>query len=441
MSGELTLGKLVLTNTTSNQDAFDRLRVSLPETLIELNHTLGKMPFFVDEIISGAGATSIPILENSYIKLGVNTGATGHVVRQSYEYVPYQPGKSKLMLFSGVLGAIDGGVTGVVARVGSYDSGDDKTFAGATGTGNGLFFELGGTNGKVVYAVIRLNDDDSVKVPMSAWNHDTFDGNGPSGLIVTDFSTAKIFTIDQEWLGVGTVRFGFFINGTFHLGHVFNHSGIGLPTSTGITVPYTRTAKLPVRCELISSVTPGITHNAEMRMICSTVMSEGGFDPSGLNFSIGLSSARTVGSQLVPIISIRLREVEPFNRKSIVLKSLSLLNTTNRGMQWDLFILPNDSLLTVTAGTLDFVNVNSVHSVTQYNVNATGITGLANATLIDSGYSDLSGIVNFNYERYLDSPIVNSSISGRSKVLALCGKRLTNQDVTTFASLSWLEIM
>lgn len=435
MSGELTLGKLVLTNTTSNQDAFDRLRVSLPETLIELNHTLGKMPFYVDEIISGAGATSIPILENSYIKLGVNTGATGHVVRQSYEYVPYQPGKSKLMLFSGVLGAIDGGVTGVIARVGSYDSGDDKTFAGASGTGNGLFFELGGSNGKVMHVVIRLNDNDTAKVAMSEWNHDTFDGSGPSGLIVTDFSTAKIFTIDQEWLGVGTVRFGFFINGTFHLGHVFNHSGVGLPTSTGITVPYTKTAKLPVRCELISSVTSGHTYNAELRMICSTVMSEGGFDPSGLNFSIGLSSPLTVGATLIPIISIKLREVEPYNRKTIVLKSLALLNTTTRGMQWDLYILPNDSLLTGSS----FVNVNTTNSVSQYDISATAINP-TNAILIDSGYSDVSGIVNFNYERYLDSPIVNSSISGRSKVLSLCGKRLTT-NVTMLASLSWSEIM
>jgi hypothetical protein len=437
MSGQLTTGKLVLTNTTSNQDAFDRLRVSQPNTLIELNHTIGKMPFMIDESITGAGSTSVNITSESYIKMGVNTGATGHVIRQSYEYFPYQPGKSKLMLFSGVLGAIEGGVTGVVSRVGSYDSSINKTFAGASGTGNGLFFELGGTNGKVLYAVVRLNDNDTAKVAMSSWNHDTFDGNGPSGLIITDFSTAKIFTIDQEWLGVGTVRFGFFINGTFHLGHVFNHSGIGLPSSTAITAPYTKTAKLPIRCEILSSITPGITHNAEMRMICSTVLSEGGFEPAGLNFSIGRDTAATVGEDLKPIISLKLRETEPYNRKTLVLKGLSLLNTTIRGMQWDLYLLHNDSGLTAK----NFVNVDATNSCAMYDVSSSGITTTAFDVLVDSGYADLAGTVNFNYDSYLSSPTVNSSISGQSRVLALCGKRLGNQNVTNRASLSWIEIM
>ena len=437
MSGQLTTGKLVLTNTTSNQDAFDRLRVSQPNTLIELNHTIGKMPFMIDEIISGAGATSVNITSESYIKMGVNTGVTGHVIRQSYEYIPYQPGKSKLMLFSGVLGAIEGGVTGVVSRVGSYDSATEKTFAGATGTGNGLFYELGGTNGKVLYAVIRLNDNDTAKVAMSEWNNDKFDGNGPSGLIITDFSTAKIFTIDQEWLGVGTVRFGFFINGIFHLGHVFNHSGIGLPSSTAITAPYTKTAKLPVRCEILSSITPGHTYNAEMRMICSTILSEGGFEPAGLNFSIGRDTAVTVSTVLKPIISLKLRETEPYNRKTLVLKGLTLLNTTTRGMQWDLYLLHNDSGLTGDS----FQNVDVTNSCAMYDVSSTAITITSNDVLVDSGYSDLAGTVSFNYDSYLSSPTVNSSISGQSRVLALCGKRLGNQNVTNRASLSWIEIM
>ena len=41
MSGTLTTGKLVLTNTQSNQDAFDRLRVSSPNTLFELHQIQG----------------------------------------------------------------------------------------------------------------------------------------------------------------------------------------------------------------------------------------------------------------------------------------------------------------------------------------------------------------------------------------------------------------
>jgi hypothetical protein len=37
-NGTLTTGKLVLTDTQANTDAFDRFRVSEPTTLYELNH-------------------------------------------------------------------------------------------------------------------------------------------------------------------------------------------------------------------------------------------------------------------------------------------------------------------------------------------------------------------------------------------------------------------
>ena len=43
MSGTLTTGKIILTQTTSNNDAFDRLRVSNPSTLFKINHSIGKV--------------------------------------------------------------------------------------------------------------------------------------------------------------------------------------------------------------------------------------------------------------------------------------------------------------------------------------------------------------------------------------------------------------
>ena len=226
MSGSLTVGKIILTETTSNNDAFDRLRISEPETLFELNATTGKLPFLIDEIISGAGATSISNLDNSYISMGINSSGSGSgtnkVVRQSYEYIPYQPGKSRLIILSGVFESIGGGITGTYERIGSFDSYSEKS--SVTGSGNGCFFEL---DGKTLYAVIRLNDTAShngnTRVAQTAWSFDKFDGNGPSGLTVNNYSTAKILAIDQEWLGIGQVRFGFFINGQFHVGHIFNH--------------------------------------------------------------------------------------------------------------------------------------------------------------------------------------------------------------------------
>jgi hypothetical protein len=438
MSGVLTVGKIILTDTTSNNDAFDRLRISEPETLFEINATTGKLPFLIDEIISGAGATSNAILANSYIQMGItgngDGSGTNKIVRQSYEYVPYQPGKSRLMIFSGVLEAIEGGVTGTYERIGSFDSYVEKT--GVNGSGNGCFFEL---DGRTLYAVIRCNDTSShngnSRVAQSDWSFDKFNGSGPSGLTVNDYSTTKILAIDQEWLGVGQVRFGFFINGQFHVGHIFNHF------DDGITMPYTKTGKLPVRYEIQGDN----NLKAEMRMICSTILSEGGFDPTGITFTYGRTTSRIVSSTYTPLLSIKLRETEPYNRKSILIKSMELLNTQDRGLQWDLILLPNKTYLT---GGNSFTPIDLNNSVAEYNTTATGITGVSSdltsasdsIIVLDSGYADYSSTIQFQYEKYLASPIINSSIHGDSRVLSLVGIRLAN-NVTTFAALSWVELL
>lgn len=422
MSGTLKVGSLVLTKSTSNRDAFDRLRISQPSTLIEVEHTLGLNPYLVDEYKSGTG-TSTHISADSYVQMTVG-GGVGKVVRQTYEYIPYQNGKSRLMIFSGVM-EINGGVAGVVCRIGSFDSTTEKTaFAG---TGNGLFFELNGTTMK---CVIRLNNTDS-SVVQSLWNFDKFDGNGPSGLTVNNYSKAMIFAIDQEWLGIGRVRFGFFINGVFNVCHVFNHSGMGLPSSTAITTPYTKTAKLPIRYEISNTA----SQNGEMRMICSTVLSEGGYNPTGLLFSIGMSTSKTLNtSTFIPLISLKLRDAEPYNRKSILLKIANIYNDIDTGIIWKLYMLPSKSDLNGTTWT----SINSENSIAEYNVDSTTVT-LTNAVLLNTGYAEYYANVSFKGS-YMNIPRINSSIIGNSRVLCIVAKSVTGAP-ESFASFSWNEIL
>jgi hypothetical protein len=423
--GTITTGKLVLTNTTGNQDAFDRLRVSNPTTLFELHHVFGKMPKRIDELTSGSGA-STHNSTNSYVQMAVTDSGVGKVVRQSYEYIPYQPGKSRLMLFTGVL-ETSGGVSGATSRIGCFDDSADKSSVAAAG--NGLFFELTSDG---IYVVIRLNNTDT-KVLQSAWNTDVFDGNGDSGLTVSDFSKAMIFGIDQEWLGVGTVRFGFFINGQFRVGHVFNNSGIGTPSSTAIVYPYTKMGKMPIRYEISSSSAV----NAEMRMICSTVISEGGYDPTGDLWSISSTSSVTISSTSTwaPIISLRLRESDPLNRGTIILTNLSVLNTAGSSnfLQWRLVIVEDDSKLTDES----FANVSS-NSMAQVDNSATAID-VSNAFTVTSGFADIKGTIDFNFDKYMSSPIINSDISGKSRIFSLVAIK-TNNNVTAYGALNWLEI-
>ncbi len=429
MSGTITTGKLILTQNTSNSDAFDRLRVSNIETLCDLSHIYNKNSFEVSEFISPTGATSNHIATNSYIQMALtNGGLTGKIIRQTNEYVPHQAGKSKLMMFSGIMEYISGGTTGVVSRIGCFDSSVEKTVI--PGNGNGCFFEL---NNKTLYVVVRNNDNDFEKVAQSDWNYDSFNGLGPSGITLNDYSKCLLFGIDQESNGVGRVRFGFFFYGKFCLAHIFNHSGSGIPTSTAIAVPYNKTPKLPIRYE-ISSTTPA---NAEMRMICSTIISEGGFEPSGLSFSIGRSTIQNITSTTtpIPIIAVKLRESEPYNRKTIILKSLSILNTSNNTFQWDLYVLPDDTYLSGGAWN----NIDDNNSIAQYNNTPTSIN-TTGAVLVESGYSTDTSYVSFKNNKYLGSIILNSNIGGKSKIMCLCGVSLGGT-ITTVGSLSWIEII
>jgi hypothetical protein len=74
------------------------------------------------------------------------------------------------------------------------------------------------------------------------------------------------------WLGVGTVRSGFVINGEFVVCHKFNHAN-----QAGNTKVYMTTAVLNPRYEITN--TGNTTGTTTMKQICSTVISEGGYQP------------------------------------------------------------------------------------------------------------------------------------------------------------------
>ena len=426
MSSSITNEKIVLTNNFSNQDAFDRLRISESNTLFQYELSLGKLPFFINEFTSGSASITS---DSAIPTIDLNLTGIGKAIRQSYEYIPYQPGKSKLILMSGVLITSDI-VSDVVSRIGCFDDYVEKT--DVAGSGNGLFFEL---NNKVLYVVKRLNrtvsDGDETRVAQSAWNYDKFDGTGPSGLTLTiaNFIKGMIFAIDQEWLGVGRVRFGFIINGLFNLCHSFNHF-----STDAINVPYTKTAKLPIRYEISSS--SSVT--ATMRMFSSTVLSEGGYEPVGLNFSIGTQLGKTFTNTTdkKPIVSLKLREEEPYNRKTISMRKLSIIVSTSNAIQWDLYLLPNKNSLT----NADWKNNNSDNSIAQYDLTSSAVN-LTDAILLISGYANNSTINDFYYNKYLESSLINSSINGTSRVLCLVGLGLTNNNTTAYASISWTEII
>lgn len=241
---------------TGSTDAFGRARTAQPHTLFDSQQRFSENNKFFT-ITTGTGASSHDA-NNSLVNMSV-TGA-GSVVRETRQVFTYQPGKALEIFNTFTMDAAPD--TGVTQRVGYF------------GQQNGVYLEY--ANG-VVYAVLRSFSTGSVvenRVPQSDWNGDKLDGTGLTALTL-DISKSQILFIDIEWLGVGSVRVGFVINGVVVIAHTFHHAN-------SITGTYMTTATLPIRYE-ITSTGPAAT----LKHICNTVISSGGFEPTGASQSRG----------------------------------------------------------------------------------------------------------------------------------------------------------
>jgi hypothetical protein len=122
-------------------------------------------------------------------------------------------------------------------------------------------------DGEEIKLVIRSSASGSVvenEVPQSEWNIDTFSA--------LNFSKANIFIADLEWLGVGRVRAGFVIDGEMRYCHEFNHANT-------INTVYMTSAILPVSYKITNL--SSIAAPARLKQICSSVINEGGYQPTG----------------------------------------------------------------------------------------------------------------------------------------------------------------
>lgn len=263
-------------------DAFGRLQVSEPYTLFDSQNRYASDNQFSTST-TGTGTTSF-LTNEAAVKMEVTSGGVGSVVRQSYRSMPYQPGKGLLVLATFVMDSNNS--VDLTQRVGYYNS------------QNGVFFQrINGVFSFVLRSYVTGSVSDARTVNQSSWNGDKLDGTGPSGLTL-DPTKAQILWMDFEWLGVGSVRCGFVINGVFILCHTFNNAN-------EITSVYMTTAILPMRYEIISSSAIA----ASLKQICCTVISEGGYEQA----SIDHVARRTTifnnidtAADFYPIVSIRL---------------------------------------------------------------------------------------------------------------------------------------
>jgi len=294
-----------------NLDAFGRLRVSEPFTLFDSSHR-----FDDNELWSTATAVSGSATfdaNEGLVNLGVTAASGSEVIRETTKVFSYQPGKSLLVLSTFVMNAAK---TNLRQRVGYY------------GASNGYYLEL---NNTIVSFYERTSVSGSLvnnQVTQANWNVDKLDGTGASG-VTLDLTKAQILFMDLEWLGVGTVRMGFIINGNYYVCHKFHHANL-------ITSTYITTASLPLRYEITNT---GATSGAStLKQICSTVLSEGGYQLNGLQQAIGIPVTTprnlAVAGTFYPMVSIRLKTSPDRLDAIVICTAISVIATSSGHYNW-----------------------------------------------------------------------------------------------------------
>lgn len=299
---------------SSSNDTFSRFRTSETVTLFDSKFLSDKLPTVWDEEIIG-GATSVHVAADAQILMSTSSN-NDCVVRQTKMRFNYQPGKSQLILLTGVL-SIE---TNITKRIGYFTSSVTTPFSDGL---DGLYFESDGTNVKV--CVAKSGNVNSVA--QSSWNLDKLDGTGNSKLHI-DFTKAQIFVIDFQWLGVGVVRFGFMIDGKLIYVHSFKHANIN-------TTVYMSSPNKPVRYEIRQSG----DGSGSLQQICSTVMTEGGYQKFAINIShsndnnyVSLPTSRVQCG----ILGVRLKT--GYENSNVIPFSLQMSNSVN--LKWMLALNP-----------------------------------------------------------------------------------------------------
>ena len=390
-----------------NIDAFGRLRVSNPLTLFDSSHRYADNGLWSSSASTGGSVTFNS--SQGLIDLDVNTTNGSEVIRETVKVFPYQPGKSLLVLNTFVMNPAKAGLR---QRVGYY------------GTENGYYLELSGSTVSLVERSFISGSIVNTSINQSNWNVDKLDGTGESG-ITLDLSKSQILFLDIEWLGVGTVRVGFIIDGNYYVCHKFNHANI-VPST------YITTATLPLRYEITN--TSGTTSPSQLKQICSSVISEGGYELRGLQQAVGtpITAARTLttAGTYYPIVSIRLKSTRL--DAVVIATALSLVGTTTGTYNWRLVSSG------ITSGG-SWVSA-GVDSSVEYNLTATSYSG---GRILASGYFLTTNQSNFSIDILKEALFANqlerNGLSGTAFEFFIAISAADNGE-TVFASLDWEEI-
>lgn len=384
-------------------DAFQRLRVSSPSTIFDFKQVYGDPVLYFTGTTANGGSVAYQSQRSSTL-LSCTSTAGSRAVRQTKRYFNYQAGKSFQVLMTFV--ATGGAEASIQKSIGYYD--DD----------NGIFFRMNGTDLEVVQRSDVSGSPVDTVVPRSSWNKDKLDGTGPSG-ITLNTNTAQILFLDFEWLGVGSVRVGFVINGQIIICHQFQNANDAFSV-------YMRTPNLPVRWEILGGGAAG-----SLEAICCSVASEGGDQLLGITRSVDRGIVGKSINTANPEQIIAIRKKSTNIRGTVLPRAISIISPTNQDTYWFLCLNPT------VGGSPSWTSVTNSH--VEYDVAgpATSARIVSNfGTILDSGYFNNS---DSRVDVHLGEVLtVASDYVGTSDVLVL-GAQPVSSTETYLGSIRWTE--
>lgn len=394
----------------TSSDAFGRQRISQPLTLFDSSHRYQDNGLWATA--TGVGSTATFDANQGLVTLNVPTTSGAYVKRETKQVFSYQPGKSLLIMSTFVMEPTKANLR---QRVGYFN------------TDNGIYFQISGTTNSFVERSFVTGSAVETIIDQEDWNIDKLDGRGPSGLTL-DPTKAQILWMDVEWLGLGTVRIGFIINGKFIQCHAFNHANI-------ITSTYITTASLPLRYEIENL---GATASSStLKQVCSTVISEGGYELRGKQNAIGTPVSApyelTATGVKYPVVSIRLK-ASPNRLDAIVIPTAtSILGVGNNGtFQWTL-----QQGATTSGGT--WVSAGA-DSAIEYNLTGTSSSGgspLAKGYISSTTQSSVS--LNILKEALFNFQLRRDGFTSTPEEFSLLVETKTAGD-DVYSALDWEEI-
>lgn len=287
--------------------------------------------------------------------------------------------------------------SGIIQEIGLFD--DD----------NGIMLRASGTT---LQFVVRGKYSGSVTeniVNQDQWNMDTAPW--------LDFSKANIFATDLEWLGAGRVRCGFILDGEYYYCHEFLHAN-------NIEQVYMTSAVLPQTYRIANEAE---STGGTMKQICSTIASEGGFQPYGEVYTIspGIGSILNTSGERI-VAGIRMASGRTDN--VIIPVKVDLVTENNTTIEWKLRRNPT------TSGVVWAASVNGRGNV-ETTVAGTIVSG---GTIVNAGLYYSAGSVAIDVQDGLSLSLGIDS-NGNSDQLFLTVTSSGNAKATGL--LGWLETL